>query len=107
MQNMFELKQAGKERGDSTAPYAITLDKQYTVREFIDTVLKRTDEWGYIGIEDHRNWSNGTPNCKYSYTKLITHMPEEVMDKPVESVTADGGWSRMDYKLTLRAKAEN
>lgn len=104
---MFELKQTGEERGDCTAPYAVILDKPYTVQDFVNTVLERTEDWGYIGIDDHKNWSNGTPNCEYRWGNLKTRMPEEIMDKPIKSVKADGGWSRMDYLLTLSANTQN
>lgn len=99
---MFKLTQSGPERGDCSAPYVITLNKSYTVREFIDEVLaNRTDEWGTIGIRDNIPWSKGTPQCEYRKGRLITNMPDEVMDKKIQNITADGGWSNMDYLITL------
>lgn len=98
---MFKLTQIGRERGDCTAPYAVTLDKAYTVREFIQTVIaKCSDEWGYIGINDGETIF-GKPCCEYRRGKLISNLPEEIQDKIITSVKADGGWTRMDYMLDI------
>lgn len=36
---MFRLIKNGDVRGDCTCAYRVELDKEYTVREFIETVL--------------------------------------------------------------------
>lgn len=99
---MIKLKQNTPTGGDCTAGYAVTLDKEYTVRELINEVLTRK-EWGYIGIHnDGQAWfERGTPNCKYKQDKLLTDMPPEVLNMKIKSVTARGGWSRMDYVIKL------
>lgn len=97
---MFKLKQAGRERGDCTAPYDVILDKEYTVKEFIETVVSRDREWGYIGIAV-KGSIFGDPHCEYKWGKLLYDLPEEIHNKKVISVKADGGWSRMDYLLEV------
>ena len=48
---MFRLIQSTPEAGDCTCGYKVLLDKEYTVREFVDMVLSENNkEWGYIGI---------------------------------------------------------
>lgn len=99
---MIKLTQNTPTGGDCTARYTVTLDKEYTVKEFIDEVLTR-NEWGCVGIynEGQAWFDSGTPNCEYSRGKLITEMPLEVLERKIESVTASGGWSRMDYVIKL------
>lgn len=53
---MFTLIQTGPERSDASAPFSVELDKEYTVNEFVNTVLRRGyNEWGYIGIDDGKH----------------------------------------------------
>ena len=79
----------------------VSLNKECSVGEFIDSVLKR-NEWGYIGIKNHRHIF-GSPNCKYRRDKIVnTEFTEEYLYRKVATVSASGGWSRMDYILTLK-----
>jgi hypothetical protein len=97
---MFKMYMAGKVRGDCTAPYNVELDKAYTVNEFVHTVLTKSRDWGYIGI-DCNGKIFGEPKCEYRYGKLLYTLPEDVLNKNVVKVEADGGWSRMDYLLWI------
>jgi len=96
---MFKMYQAGRERGDCTAPYNVELDKAYTVSEFVDAVLTNK-EWGYIGIYC-KGKTFGEPKCEYRYDELLYALPDNVLNKKVVKVEADGGWSRMDYLLWI------
>lgn len=96
---MFKLYSAGEVRGDCTAPYNVKLDKEYTVNEFINAVLTK-NEWGYIGIYCQGTFF-GEPKCEYRYDKLLYTLPDNVLNKNVIKVKADGGWSRMDYLLWI------
>lgn len=91
---MFDLVMCGKIGGDCTAPYAVILEKSYTVRTFIDAVLTRNNEWGSIKI------CHG-PSCQYRHGELITKMQDDVLNKAVIKVTAGGGWSNMDYTIKI------
>lgn len=97
---MFKFSQSGPISGDCTAPYEVSLDKEYTVRTFINEVLTRENEWGYIGIENGYAIF-GDPFCEYRHGKLASKMNEEILDKPVLSVSASGGYTRMDYLLKI------
>lgn len=100
---MIECRSNGYVRGDQTSSYEVILDKQYTVKEFIEEVLtNRSGEWGYIGIYS-KNAFFGKPNCEYKWGKLITEpLPEKYMNKVIKEVKGDGGWTRMDYILKLK-----
>lgn len=94
---MFTFYQTGPTRGDCTSPYEVTMDKEYTVDEFIQEILTRK-EWGYIGIYSSNDFF-GDPKCEYRDDKLLYSLPNEYLNKRVIKVKADGGWSRMDYLL--------
>lgn len=100
---MFRMKATTPQRGDCTCGYKIILDKEYTVKEFIETVLKeKSGEWGYFGIyNDKGDFSArvfGEPCCEYRHGKLSTSpLPDEYLDKKIIKVMGNGGWSRMDY----------
>lgn len=99
---MFTFKTTGPADRDCWA-YDIVLDKEYTVREFIQTVLdNRPDEWGYIRIGKQRSIFGG-PYIEYKYGEII-HNPtamEEVMNRKIDHVRSVGGWTAMDYWLYL------
>lgn len=100
---MFTMQKIGADRGDCTAPYSVQLDKEYTLKEFIDAILQfKNDEWGYIGIRDNKPFTFGEPKCEYSHGKLLYNMPENILDKKVLQAIADGGWTRMDYLLLIQ-----
>lgn len=89
--------------GDCMSNYLIEFEKQYTVDEFIDEILKK-DEWGCIGIynKTDRFVAFGNPYCEYSRGKILTdHLPQEYMDKKIVKCKANGGWTMMDYLLFL------
>ena len=64
---MFRLIQTSDTRGDCTASYDVQLDKEYTVKEFLETVLtQKVDEWGafYLMVRSKKLfWQN--PSCEY------------------------------------------
>ena len=76
---MFRLIVAGPIGGDETRPYYVDLDRKYTVRQLIDEILLNNREWGYIASQ----------------------FPEEYLDRKIKCVHASGGWSRMEYIITL------
>lgn len=100
------FKATCEERGDCTASYDVLLDKEYTVQELIDEILTQKDEWGIIGIGNE--WTHFAQNCeyccKYDHGKLLSFLPARLLDKPINKVEADGGWSLMNYCITLKGK---
>ena len=100
MKPRFKLKQCGPVRGDETAPYEVTFSEPLTVKDFVSDVLSNKEEWGYIGISKERTIF-GDPNCEYRWGKLLSCLPPEYLSKKIVSAEASGGWSRMDYLLTV------
>jgi len=98
----FRLSQAKEERSDCTAPYDVIIIENGTVGDFIDAVLKnRSEDWGYIGINSNESVF-GKPKMEYKHGKAINREAlSDFESKQVKSVTADGGWSRMDYVILL------
>ena len=73
---MFRLIQSTPVSGDCTCGYNVKLDREYTVKDFIDTVLsERAGEWGYISIYDQSDFVGrhfGNPIAEYRYGKLVS-----------------------------------
>lgn len=99
----IKFVQIGKERGDCTALYDVILDRQYKVKEFVELILStQTDEWGHIGIKSEEEPFFGYPVCKYRYGKLTTNpLPNKILEKKIKYVRVNGGWTLMDYLITL------
>ena len=102
---MFKLIQKRPEGSDCTAPYEVQLNGKYTVESFVNDVLLVKNEWGNIGIDDGRSVF-GDPVIQYADGYLKDeHFPESVRNLKVCSARASGGWSRMDYILTVEPVA--
>lgn len=79
--------------GDACCSYEVKGVEGMDLTKFINHILsKNPNEWGYFE----------TPNKRYEYRygKLLG---AEIKDVPsginISKVTANGGWSRMDYKI--------
>lgn len=93
----------GTHCGDETDSYNISFDKPYTVKEFISDILSiYQKEWGIIGIKYEKTNEN-VSSCGYSYGELTSKMSNDIMDKQIEKAKGQGGWTRMDYLLYLKA----
>lgn len=104
---MFELIQSGPERVvDCTAPYNVRLDKEYTLKEFINAVLtSRSDERGNIYIAKRNcSWYN-YPKIKYRYGQIVgLSCPDfyDICDRKIKEVSASGGCTVMDYTIKFK-----
>ena len=103
---MFRLNQSTPEAGDCTCGYKVLLDKEYTVQEFVDTVLtEKNKEWGYIGIYDPSDFigrTSGSLCIEYRYGEIKSEkFRNDILSQIILSVSASGGWSRMDYVLHI------
>ena len=92
---MFRLTQCTPVGGDATCGYYVELEKEYTVKEFIETVLnERKNEWGFFNIK-------GSLSCEYRYGELVSDTGlQEIGHRKINKVSASGGWSRMDYQIS-------
>ena len=102
----FHFKQEGEPVGDATMWYCLEFDRTMTVREFVNEVLtERKDEWGDITINIGHPMSFFEGQCyEYRKGKLISSLPEELMDKKIQFAKANGGYSLMSYFLVLEGK---
>lgn len=100
----FSLKQTSKIRSDESASYDVILKHKMTLSEFIDAVLENTREWGHIGLE-FKGTIFGSPCCDYRYGELTDEgketFTETQLNSIVKYVKADGGWTNMNYLITL------
>lgn len=103
---MFTLTASTPMAGDGTSEYKITLDKEYTLREFIEAVLTNEGEWGSIRIAKRNCYWYDFPEIRYRYGEIITvpNLLEEIYNLKVRSAVASGGWTRMDYIVILGKK---
>ena len=97
---MFKLIFKKGPYGDQTADYDVELNGKYTVESFIQDVLSKEEEWGTIFIDDGRLFFSEY-RCDYKYGELLTHFPDEKLDLTVIAAKAQGGWSSMDYYLSV------
>lgn len=105
---MFELIRNTPMGEDCSVGYCVNLDKEYTLQEFIDTVLAIKDKWGNIKIVKRGcAWYN-YPTIRYRYGEITIepNLPEKVYSYKVKSVSARGDWSTMDYIVTLEKEVE-
>ena len=106
---MIRLVRTTPERGDCTAGYAVWWTGKYTVQSFINEILKtHPGDWGTIGIyvpikkrKTLSDATDGNPCCEYDHGKLLNSLPEEVLEREVFGASADGGWSLMNYLLSI------
>lgn len=75
---------------DCTATYEVILDKDYTVKEFVDGILNSKRDWGKFYI------INGS-HCEYNCGEFISKLNEDDLEKKIIKIKANGGWSNMDY----------
>ena len=99
---LFELRAAGPEAGDCTAPYDVVFRNECTVREFIDEVLKK-GEWGFVIIGSHFDG----PRIEYKHDKIVSGVfSQDILNAKIKNATAHGGWTRMDYMLDILTKEQ-
>lgn len=93
---MIKLEQCTRVGGDETAGYSISMDKKYTVSEFISDVVDGNN-WGYIEIKSK---TQGYLRIDYDREDGIKQgIPPKFMGLFVLSAMASGGWYNMNYYL--------
>ena len=98
---MFRMNCCGS-NGDCTSNYNISLDKEYTVKEFIDTVLiEKKNEWGFFKILTDNNLIDGVASYEYKYGKLVGNINEKYLNNKIIGANCSGGWSAMDYFIRI------
>lgn len=84
----------------------ITMDHPYTVKEFVNDVLRQfPNVWGHIQLYKRGEiWGKHIVQCEYEYGHLKTSLPEKYMNREVYKAEAWNDFSRMDIVLTLQTK---
>lgn len=92
---VLTLKQSGPPRSDETMPFSVEFNDGATVQDLFDEVLvNRSNEWGYIYV----NIGLDRPSkYEYRWGKLLEKPPKDTLRRKITKMSADGGWSRMDY----------
>lgn len=84
--------------GDETSLYEVMFPDGLTIKDFVEiAVLENPEEWGNFRC----SWF-GPIIAEYEHGKIeYTKEFEEIKDKIVHRASSTGGWSRMDYHLTI------
>lgn len=100
----MKFNQKTQVAGDCTAWYEITDYKSDTVKGLIDEILQNNREWGDIKILDgpDAKWWD-CPKCEYRYGTLVSRLPDELLCKKIKSVKANGGWTCMNYYVSVES----
>ena len=91
----MKLTAIGRTLGYETTPYSVTDYKAKTVVEFVNEVLERTREWGYINV-------NELGSIEYRKGELLNPIPDTWQYKMIDKIESVGGWTRMDYYITTK-----
>lgn len=99
---MINLKATDREYGDATRDYIVEFDKEYTIKEFVEEILEEhSKDWGYFRIPLEYYSVLAIEYEKGKITKNLEIL-EQYFDKKIEKVSANGGWSRMDYFIVFK-----
>lgn len=94
----MKREQISRTRGDCTATYLVTEYNATTVEEFISEVLTECpSEWGDIRDDLHHLIA------EYKYGKIVSSdsTAEQLLNKRIIKIVGNGGWSCMDYLITI------
>lgn len=79
---------------DETSLYKVAFNKPLTVQEFIEEVLKRDNEHGYIIF-------NNGERIDFRYGNLTNGNIQGIKDRTISSIVAVGGWTYMSYDVNI------
>lgn len=109
-----------RECSDSTYGYDIQIQPDTTLSEFVNSILSDTTEWGCITVRKGGRPSLGIEgrlvmDIWYRYgaiENVSTFGPSSITFDDIRSrhiydeCEAGGGWTRMDYTVTLKEEKE-
>lgn len=100
MELKISFKQLRPAGGDCCAPYKVLLNRECTLRELVDCILKNEREWGSVRIGDRK--------AEYRYGRILSNeFSESELESTIATVRAGGGWSFMDYVVRLKSNGKN
>lgn len=98
---MYKRK-LGPMGGDMTSAYSISLDKEYTIKEFIDaTIDGYPEEFGWFSIIVG-TWGGDKFSIEYDRGKLLKEIPSGYMNDIIQGIGGWGGWGRSNYNILIR-----
>lgn len=104
--NKIQFKHRAGPFGDCTSDYEVYFPENMTVYEFIIAVLEEyPEEWGSFST----SWLDNA-FIKYKAGGLINICDKErflrIKDYHIKKVSANGGWSLMNYYITTKEREE-
>ena len=89
--------------GDASSAYRITLQRTFTVKEFVERVLNERGEWGKIEVELPDRTTVAW--LKYSHGDITNESSNfaSYYDHTIESVSGNGGWSNSNFYIEVKA----
>lgn len=97
---MVKLEEISDVYEDCSRDFALLFDGSYTVSKLLVELLERRPyEWGYFCLYDSDQRLK--PTCKWEYKNglLIDAVEPDLRRCKVVAASADGGYSRMDYRI--------
>lgn len=106
---MIKLIETGGPYGDCTSDFVVEFDHPYTIGKFIKEIYEKDTNgaWGHVRVLNGREWWDGIDICLYRYGKWEKPCPPEYLDRVIESATCNGGWSLLNFYVTLKEVSEN
>lgn len=104
MELKISFKQLRPAGGDCCAPYDVLLNRECTLREFVDCVLKNDREWGFVRLGSCFEGNE----LEYRSGKILrSEFTDAELESTIETVISNGGWTRMDYVVRLKSNGKN
>lgn len=105
---MIKLIKTGGPYIDCTSNFIVKFDHPYTIGEFIKEVYEENTDgaWGHIRVTNGRESWFGTDICFYRYGKWEKPCPAEYLDRVIKSATCNGGYSLLNFYVTLTEEVE-
>lgn len=88
-----------RESSDCTSFYDASFKVPPTFEEFMQyLIIEQSQEWGYIALD---NWLNRIVEYRWGKIVSATEEYDKNKDKRIVLHNMHGGWSRMDYVITI------
>lgn len=101
--DIFKPVCTGGPYGDCSSHYKVEIKQPCTVAQFVEFVNQQ-GEWGKVHINPIGWLGNGL--ATYNYDTHIKdkplEMPQHYLNRRIARIEAHGGWSNMDYYVTLK-----
>lgn len=93
----LDFEQQGSMRGDGCITYSVKPSRTCTLQELIDYILTYRSTWGNLRIK-------GDLFSSFEYKRgrqVRSSLTEADLQRKVAEISANGGWSNMDFFVSL------